>query len=103
MSHTDYKNARPSLAYRLLIGAGCMALLSGCAGAHLPDAASSDGQLYAARCGACHSPAHPKRHKAASWPRMVELMEMRMAERGHPPLTDRERETILGYLSRNGR
>jgi hypothetical protein len=35
------------------------------------------------------------------WQVQVQMMEDKMRQFGVPPLTDQERESILGYLTRN--
>ncbi|MGD8312343.1 MAG: hypothetical protein PVJ66_07075 [Gammaproteobacteria bacterium] len=87
-----------------------VALLAGCAGqgltrdgTALPDAGSPAAQLYVERCGGCHAVPHPGRHSYAGWLHLVPLMEQRMAERGMRPLTDRERDDLLGYLRLHSR
>ncbi len=84
---------------------GLIVLSAGCAArpTPIPDGSSPDASLYAARCGACHSVPHPGRHTAEQWEHMVDVMEKEMKHRNMTPLTPEEKETILGYLTRNAR
>lgn len=77
------------------------ALLLACSCARttpIPDPESSDAQVYAARCGMCHSLPHPKRTRFEQWEHLVSVMETQIEHRGMPPLTEEDRGTILAYL-----
>ncbi|MEE9614262.1 MAG: cytochrome C [Thermodesulfobacteriota bacterium] len=82
-----------------------LVVVAACAGAPtpLPDEGSEAAGLYAAKCGLCHSLAHPARHTAHQWERMVEVMEGVMADKGMAALTEEERVVILGYLKEHAR
>jgi len=82
-----------------------LGLLFGCAGSPtpIPDARSATAMLYAEKCSACHSAAHPRRHSYREWKVIVEVMENHMKERQLPALTDEERASILGYLESHSR
>lgn len=82
-----------------------LAGLYGCSGmpTPIPDGGSAEAGLYRARCGSCHSVAHPKRFTKDQWTSWLVQMERIMAERGAPPMTDEERRTIQVYLNDNAR
>ena len=67
----------------------------------LPEQNTAAAQLYARRCGQCHSAYGPGSLSAAMWQVQVQMMEDKMRQFGVPPLTDQERATILSYLTRN--
>ncbi|HHL40686.1 MAG TPA: cytochrome C [Deltaproteobacteria bacterium] len=81
------------------------AALAGCVArpTPLPEPSSSDAALYRSKCGSCHAIAHPKRHTAAQWEHMLEVMERQMKHRRMEPLTEEERSAILEYLKRNSK
>ena len=81
------------------------ALLAACADkpTPIPDATSSAGELYAAKCGSCHSIPHPKRHSLGQWEHMIGLMEKQMKQKGMTPLSEEERSALFDYLKRNSR
>ena len=85
----------------ILVGT-VLVMLGGCAvsgpTAGLPDADSAAVETYVAYCGGCHGLPHPGRHSAAEWPALVDMMKRRMQERGMPLPSEREQQTILGYL-----
>lgn len=62
-----------------------------------------DAAVFASRCSLCHALPHPARHDMAGWQVLVPLMEMRMSQRGVPPLSDAERVSILSYLGQHAR
>ena len=67
----------------------------------LPEQNSAPAQLYASRCGQCHSAYAPGSLSAAMWQVQVQMMEVKMQQYRVPPLTNEERDTILNYLARN--
>ena len=67
----------------------------------LPEANSAAAQLYARRCGQCHHAYAPASLTAAMWRIQLEMMEGKMRQNRIAPLTDQERDAILGYLTRN--
>ena len=87
---------RAALALALLAIA-----LSACKPAGLPDAASPAAQLYASKCGNCHTPYNPHEMTVSMWDTQVTMMEVKMQAAGLPPLTSDERESIVEYLKRN--
>ena len=82
-----------------------VAVATGCAsgGTPIPDPQSAAAQRYAEKCSGCHAVPHPARHSAAAWPHYVALMEQRIAERNHTPLSDEERLMIISYLRKHAR
>jgi hypothetical protein len=89
---------------RLAIALGLALLccsLAACHRAPLPEEGRADEQLYAQRCGACHSPYNPAVMTPAMWQVQVKVMEQQIRKSGLPPLTDEESKTILAYLSRH--
>lgn len=92
-------------AYRRGFAAIVLGLVGGCSGGPtpIPDASTAEAEVYAKRCGACHSVPHPKRHSMNRWGPIVALMERRMAEQQMPALSDYSRSAILGYLKQHAR
>jgi len=84
---------------------GCAAVTDGFKGAPtpIPDGGSAEAELYRARCGSCHSLAHPRRFTARQWESWLVQMERIMLERGAPAMTEEERQTIQSYLKDNAR
>jgi hypothetical protein len=76
----------------LLWIAGC-AMLSG-----IPGLDSSDGRVYAKRCGGCHGTPEPRLRTLAEWHGALTKMDRLFQEKGLPPLSDAERESINRYL-----
>jgi Dihaem cytochrome c len=81
------------LALAALAAAGC--------NRPLPEPNTAAAQLYAHRCGQCHSAYAPGSLSAAMWQVQVEMMETKMSQYRVPPLTTEERDMILSYLTRN--
>lgn len=77
-----------------------VAAVAGCS-RPLPEENTAAAQLYAKRCGQCHRAYGPGLLSAAMWEVQVQMMESKMRQYRVPPLTDKERETILSYLTRN--
>jgi diheme cytochrome c len=75
--------------------------LAGCHQQPLPEQDSYAGQLYARRCGQCHSPYNPHSMTAAMWQVEIPKMEDKMRQAGLPALEAAQKETILDYLARN--
>jgi mono/diheme cytochrome c family protein len=84
-----------------MIGAASVIVVAGCARRPLPEAEGQAAQLYAARCGGCHTPYDPRSMTAAMWPMQVDAMTPKLAAAGLPALSEAERRTILDYLQRN--
>jgi hypothetical protein len=93
----------------LLWTAGCGGVFTSIPGLNTPD-----GQVFAQRCGACHGKSFgthgvthgvpdPRFRTMAEWQKELSRMEGLMREKGLPPLTDLERETINRYLSRHAK
>lgn len=80
-------------------------LTSGCATQpmQIPDMGSPEAKLFASRCGTCHALPHPERNTATEWTGILTLMEERMKERGAPPLSEQELETLTKYLQTHAR
>ena len=97
---------------RWVMGLFAWMVLGGCGGAFtsIPDLDTSDGRVFAQRCGACHGKpfgAHgvthgvpdPRFRTLAEWKEVLPKMERLIQESGLSSLTDPERETIIRYLS----
>jgi mono/diheme cytochrome c family protein len=90
--------------------AGLLALMwvVGCSGVFtgIPDLETTDGRVFAQRCGGCHSTSYggghavpdPRFRTMAEWQEILPRMEHLIRERGLPPLTEPEREAIIRYL-----
>jgi mono/diheme cytochrome c family protein len=91
--------------WALLFATGC-AMLTG-----IPDLDTSDGRVYAQRCGACHATSHvgghvvpdPRFRTMAEWENILPKMEQLIRERGLAPLGESEREAIIRYLSQHAK
>ena len=59
--------------------------------------------LFKTACSQCHALPEPRLHTSAEWPGIVERMRTNMKRMGKPVITDRERDAIVGYLSRPAR
>lgn len=89
----------------LMCAAGC-AMLSG-----IPDLDTPDGRVYAQRCGGCHGVSYigghgvpdPRFRTIAEWQEVLPKMDRLIREKGLPPLTQPERETIIRYLSQHAK
>ena len=75
-------------------------LLAACQGP-LPEQGSPSETLYTQRCGSCHRAYNPRSLTTAMWQIQMQAMEFKIAQAGLPSLTDRQRQSILAYLSRN--
>src|SRR3972149_9384832 len=76
---------------------------SGCS-VELPEKASKEARLYAARCGICHAPFHPQTLSLKQWKNVIKKMEKRVEIMGvREPLTEEENAVITGYLGRYSR
>jgi len=95
--------SRPCHVLRRYLAGAALVILAGCAGAYLPQPDSEDAHFFSLRCGVCHVPPHPKRHTMAEWHHLLELMDVRMEERGMAPPDDEARQRIIDYLERNAR
>ena len=84
-----------SLSFVLFLLAGCHKPRP------LPEQGSYAQQLYVERCGVCHRAYNPSSMTAAMWDAQVELMRVKMAQAGQPPLSPEQDVTILDYLRRN--
>ena len=91
---------QPEKNFAWLAAAFCLVELIGC-NPPLPEQGTHPAQLYVRRCGNCHRPYNPRSLTAAMWEVQVQMMERKMVQYRMPPLTDEERENILGYLTRN--
>jgi hypothetical protein len=82
-----------------VIAIALVAATSGCSPS-LPEAGTPAAELYARRCGACHSPYNPKLLTPKMWETMVDRMETVMKRQGME-LPAADKTTILEYVSRN--
>jgi mono/diheme cytochrome c family protein len=64
----------------------------------LPDPKSAGGEVYAVRCGGCHTAYAPGTLTAAMWDVQIDRMQRLMQSRGVNPLTEQERFLITSYL-----
>lgn len=69
----------------------------------LPQPQSAAAVSFKAVCSQCHPLPDPGLHTAQEWPAVAERMRTHMKEMGKRVITDRERDEIVGYLSRNAR
>jgi mono/diheme cytochrome c family protein len=89
-----------------------MLWFGGCGGVltEIPDLNTPDGRVFAERCGACHGKPFgghgithgvpdPRFRTVLEWQEELVRMEALMREKGMPPLTEVERETISRYLN----
>jgi hypothetical protein len=75
--------------------------ITGCKQPQLPERDTYAGQLYADRCGRCHTPFNPRAMTPAMWQVQVSAMEDKMRGAGVAALTPAQHQTILDYLTRN--
>ena len=98
------------------LGFTALLLIGGCGGilTDIPELGTSDGQVFAQRCSACHGKpfgSHgvthgvpdPRFNTMAEWQDLLPRMEQLMRKKGLPPLTDSEREAINRYLNRHAK
>lgn len=83
-----------------LVALAASVLAAGCQ-KPLPEEGSAAAELYRERCGGCHRAYHPGATKLPTWKMILPMMEQRMRAAGLPPLTGKERRTIVDYLRRN--
>lgn len=69
----------------------------------LPQPESAGAVSFRDVCSQCHPLPDPGLHTAQEWPAVAERMRTHMKEMGKRVITDRERDEIVGYLSRNAR
>jgi len=88
---------------------GCGGVFTG-----IPDLNTSDGRVFAQRCGGCHGKPFgdygvthgvpdPRFRTLAEWQEVLPKMDRLIRERGLPPLTELEREAIIRYLSHHAK
>jgi cytochrome c5 len=79
--------------------------IGGCASSPtpLPDAQSDAARLYSEKCGVCHSVPHPRRNNMAQWRHLLDIMKLRMQEKGMQTLSANDEQVILDYLERHAR
>ena len=88
---------------------GCGGVFTG-----IPDLDTSDGRVFAQRCGGCHGKPFgdhgvthgvpdPRFRTLAEWQEVLPKMDRLIRERGLPPLTELEREAIIRYLSHHAK
>ena len=100
------KNHRDkSIKRNLLISISTLAVLfiiTGCEPPPPPDIESAGAKMYIAKCSGCHPVRHPKVFSYKRWVKFVDQMEKKVKSSGiREPLTDEEREIILGYLQKH--
>lgn len=108
------RTTRRLCAYSL--GLAALLWIGGCGGVFtgIPELDTSDGQVFAQRCAACHLQTFgdhgithgvpdPRFRTMVEWQEVLPRMERLMQEKGLPPLTDLERETINRYLNRHAK
>jgi hypothetical protein len=94
---------RIALVFLLFAATGCTTHSINRAATPIPDAQSPAARLYAARCSSCHVLPHPARLSYAGWVQLLPLMERHMVERGMAPMSQADRNQILGYLKAHAR
>ena len=88
---------------------GCGGVFTG-----IPDLDTPDGRVFAQRCGSCHGKPFgdhgithgvpdPRFRTMAEWQEELLNMDRLIHEKGLPPVTEREREAIIRYLSRHSK
>ena len=75
-------------------------LAAGCAPS-LPEPDSPPAQLYARECGICHVAYPPHMLKPAMWEMQMGRMALLRRQRGLPPLSAGDEQTILEYLKKH--
>ena len=98
------------------IGFMAMVWVGGCGGVftEIPELDTTDGRVFAQRCGACHGKPFgghgithgvpdPRFRSMMEWQEELARMESLMREKGIQPLTDPERESITRYLNRHAK
>jgi cytochrome c5 len=71
--------------------------------ADLPEAGSSDAQVFTSTCAGCHALPSPEQHLASEWPGVVARMRQHARELQVPEITDAQAGSILAYLRRTAR
>ena len=69
----------------------------------IPEMESPEAKVYITRCSGCHALPHPSRLDMVRWRKIIEVMKIRMKERGYPPMTEEEEKMILRYLQKHSR
>lgn len=88
---------------------GCGAVLT-----EIPELDTTDGRVFAQRCGACHGKPFgghgithgvpdPRFRNMVQWQEELGRMEGLMREKGMQPLSNPEREAITRYLNRHAK
>ena len=97
------KSVTGLLAFMWVVG--CGGVFTG-----IPDLDTSDGRVFAQRCGGCHGQSFrdhgvpdPRFRTMAEWQEVLPKMDRLIRERGLPPLTELEREAIIRYLSHHAK
>jgi mono/diheme cytochrome c family protein len=101
---------------RSVLGLLALMWVVGCGGVFtgIPDLDTADGRVFAQRCGGCHGKPFgdhgvthgvpdPRFRTMAEWEKELLNMDRLIHEKGLPPLTEREREAIIRYLSRHAK
>ena len=65
----------------------------------LPDAESPAARLYVRECGLCHVAYPPRLLRPAMWEMQMGRMDLLRRQRGLPPLSAADSNTILEYLT----
>ena len=76
-------------------------IVTGCTPPPPPDIDSPGAKMYIDKCSTCHPVRHPKMFNYERWVKFVNDMEKKVAiSKVREPLTEEEREIILGYLDK---
>ena len=83
---------------------GCGEVFTG-----IPDLDAPDGRMFEQHYGDCHGASYrgghgvpdPRFRTMAEWQALLPIMDSLIREKGLPPLTEPERETIIRYLNRH--
>jgi len=92
--------ARIGAALTFAIAAAAV-VFAACQQRPLPEAGTDAEQVYAQRCGQCHTAYDPHSMTPAMWDAQVGLMDGKIRDAGMPPLSAEQRQIILEYLTRN--
>ncbi len=69
----------------------------------LPSPESPEAITFQNVCSQCHGLPGPSLHTAAEWPGVVERMRINMRNMGKRVITEKEKDTIVSYLTRTTR
>ncbi len=77
--------------------------LEAVAAGDLPEASTSEAQLFASTCARCHALPAPTQHSASEWPDVVVRMRQHMRILQVVEITDAQGASIVAYLQRTAR